>query len=59
MCCNDQMQVKSYDFVLCCSVKPAIFDLFLAVAIVGYLAVVYLAVQVCKFISISGLPVNC
>lgn len=41
------MQVRSYDFVLCCSVKPAIFDLFLAVAIVGYLAVVYLAVQVC------------
>ncbi|XP_048731997.1 BOS complex subunit ncln-like [Ostrea edulis] len=27
------------------NVKPAIFDLFLAVAIVGYLAVVYLAVQ--------------
>lgn len=52
------MQVKSYNFVLCCSVKPAIFDLFLAVAIVGYLAVVYLAVQVCKFILISGLPVN-
>ena len=36
-----------YQCLFCCSVKPAIFDLFLAVFIVGYLAVVYLAVQVC------------
>jgi hypothetical protein len=32
------------------SVKPAIFDLFLAVGIAAYLSVIYLFVQVCAFV---------
>ena len=33
-----------------CSVKPAVFDLFLGIAIALYLALVYLIVQVCLLI---------
>ena len=30
-----------------CSVKPAVFDLFLAIAVIAYLATFYLTVKVC------------
>lgn len=35
-----------------CSVKPAVFDLFLGIAIAAYLAFVYLVVQVCLLVLV-------
>jgi len=35
-------------------VKPAVFDLFLGIAIAAYLAFVYFAVQVCFMPLVSG-----
>ena len=41
-----------YDsLTVCCSVKPAVFDLFLGIAIAVYLAFVYLIVQV-RFVQL-------
>ena len=41
------------------SVKPAVFDLFLAAGIVAYLGVVYLVVQVCfNLLSFSSFTLN-
>lgn len=37
-------------FCFTCSVKPAVFDLFLALGILGYLGIMYLIVQVCALI---------
>jgi len=36
-----------------CSVKPAVFDLFLGIAIAAYLAMIYLIVQVYQLFSAS------
>ena len=35
-------------YFVCFSVKPAVFDLFLALAIAAYLAIIYVLVQVNK-----------
>ena len=44
----------SFSFCCCCSVKPAVFDLFLALAIAGYVGGIYMIVLV-SFRSITSI----